>query len=402
MKLDPWGICEGRLSIQSLPGWVDHSLLQYINVELEKIGPWLSTQRSRRVTFGISNSTAAHCTCYQTSERDYLCPVPVGLLIRLDYICRVLALYRLEPHIHAIDGYFYGFIVPNMDSARAALPLPWPIAEIVDTSTREADFWKRLEEIDSNLPIDQDTKVRSQIFDYVKYAVLFFCMHEAAHIFRLHNEIIPLAPTEDEGRKWAEVDADVTAGRYLNLYSQELDLKWGEGHTTGRDISEKCFNYSYGISLILGSFDIESYPYANFSKSEYLQPTARLMITLSEALHGWVVTAGPDVAKVCCYEPSAEGCCAYLSQMDSYWIKSGPSKFHRPTALYFPHIFGRSEHFGGLQFMAPSDDVPTLSSMYKEAAVTRDAFEKVFSERVGYGDGVRTNAGHLVFKRNPA
>ncbi|WMY11058.1 hypothetical protein [Paraburkholderia phenoliruptrix] len=398
MNIDPWRWCDGELDLQSLPAWVDRSIIETIQQELAVLGPWLSLGRIRSVTFALSNSTATHFTCYRTESSRWLCPVPVGLIVRLDYLCRLLETYGSHQSIHMVDGFFHGFEDPEIAEKHAARPLPVIIRNIVDKDLRGKDFWTKMITVDSQFPTVDDKEVRAKLVDRVKYALLYFCMHEAAHVFRMHDELIPLASTTAQGRRGAEVDADVTAGRYLSLYCQELDLDWRRRPFTDDDISEKCWTYSYGVCLVLGSFDIERYPLANFSSDDYLHPTARLMITLSESLYGWSAIIGRDVAKDCCYEPSARGSNAYIHRMDAYWIDCGVSQFHRPTALYFPFIPWAPEELALSPFKEAAQTVPSLYTMYREAVLCRNAFEEIFEQHIGYGDRAKSNAGHYFFR----
>lgn len=378
MFSDPWALTGGHVDRNDLPGWVNTAAIDLLESELPAVGSWISLDQSNSVTLGLAGGTQFWMKCLQVSDTDFTCPVPIGLVLRLDYISRLLEREGDVPLVHIVDGDFYGDYPDFIKAKREQMPRPEPLASLISNSLLGQAFWQRLEEIDADDRNHVALLDRQIVIERMRYAILYCAFHEAAHAIREHTLVISEAPDKELARRGAELDADKRAGIWLTYYLIMDPLNRREPESPEL-VSDVMFNMTYSIAVALGTFDVARLAVCNFESGEYHQPTARLTMAVQgmiEVLTSYVADHN-EIKRI--VERSSEGASQYIARMNSFWMRSMKTT-RRPTSIYFPLAVPRSK-VNSVPFLsafyAMDPDIPTVEKLQRDASTEHRVFEKL-------------------------
>jgi len=371
-----------RLDRNSLPAWVDSRLLDRLTQHLRSLHEWLPASHSINVC--ITSPTGIRMTFLPFSEQSSGCPVPIGLVMRLDLLTRVLERENGVIAGHIIDTDYYEGLpddIPSELKKKNAKRLPEPFATLGGSALSHDEFWTRFAQLDGEYS-RLEGAAREIQDGYIRYAIAFCVLHEASHLLRRHPLVIEKAPDPLDARRGAEVDADFRAGAMLATHALNELFSKGE-EVRVRHICATLENLTYAVCLILGLFDLGHAAFCDFLHGEYRHPSARLgLVTKAMSMHLEQRFAKDRDIAIAAVKASAGGASDYLSRMDSAWAKSGPGT-KRPTSIYIPasldwfpaekvnkmplgSLFTSPDFFG-------SPEIPTFRRVYREAM---DRYEK--------------------------
>jgi hypothetical protein len=384
-----------RIDRSGMPPWVDSCLLDRLTQHLRALGQWLPASHSIEIC--MTSATGTRMTFLPFSDQSSGCPIPIGLVMRLDLLIRLLESEKGVVAGHIIDTDYYEGLpddIPDELKKKQARQLPEPFASLGGSSLSGDEFWKRFAELDAEYPQPQDAA--REIQDrYLRFAIAFCVLHEASHLLRRHLLVIEKAPDPADARRGAEVDADFRAGALLAMYAlNELFSKGDEVRV--KHICETLENITYAVCLVLGLFDLEHAAFCDFLRDRYRHPTARLgLVAKAMSMHLEQRFAKDRDIAIAAVKASAYGASDYVSRMDSAWAKSGPGT-KRPTSIYLPASLDwvppeelnktplgslfTSPHFFG------SPEIPTFRRVYREAMDQYEQFndlrDKILKESV--------------------
>lgn len=216
-----WALGKGRVDFQVLPNWLDVELVRSIGFELDTFSS-ADESSDFKLRFGLVNSLGFVSRATRVGYDEYICAIPVGLVIRLDYLIRLLEPHANKEKVHRIDPDFYGDLPDPLQRARDKRRPPWPVDCLADPKVPEDMFWQAIHEIDTNDRNRGQSPYRDVQVDQLRQSILFCAFHEAAHVLRNHFKIKGSSDSELIDRK-LELDADARAGRWLATYrSKEI------------------------------------------------------------------------------------------------------------------------------------------------------------------------------------
>src|SRR3989338_8960633 len=140
----------GDLNFASLPSWTDIATIKDICVELVFLEDWLSHAYRRKCRIRVVNGLGLRSTALRVTDTDYVCLIPVGLIIRLDYLIRLLEREHGRERIHIVDPDFYGDLPEEIKQERDRLRPPPPLDAISDQAVDGERFWKVFEQMDAD------------------------------------------------------------------------------------------------------------------------------------------------------------------------------------------------------------------------------------------------------------
>lgn len=359
-----------RLDRKSLPAWVDSSLLDGLSGYLRSLSE--SLPRLQKIDVCMANSTAMRMTYLPLSNSSFACPVPIGLVMRLDFLVRVLESEKGVIAGHIIDDDYYAGLLDDIpeDFEKARVRrLPEPFASFGSSTLLGDQFWKRFTELNAEYPQPQGS-VREIQNAYVWFAVAFCVLHEASHLLRRHKLIIEKAPNPEDATRGAEVDADFSAGVILATHAVNQVFSTLKEPRL-KDLNEAFERITYAVCVVLGLFDLEQAAFSRFLHDCYGHPTARLnLVAKAMCMHLEHRFAKDRDIGIAAAIASADGASDYVSRMNSVWSKSGPGT-KRPTSIYVAKSFGwlppekqEKMPFGSLFNLF---DIPTPYRVYREA-----------------------------------
>jgi hypothetical protein len=371
-----------RLDRSSLPSWVDSGLLDRLTHHLRSLSEWLPA--SHRIDICITSPTGMRMTFLPFSDQSFGCPIPIGLVVRLDLLIRVLESEKGVIAGHIIDTDYYDGLpddIPNELKKKRVRKLPEPFASLGGSALSRDEFWTRFAELDATYPRPEDTALEIQDA-HLRHAIAFCVLHETSHLLRRHTLVIEQAPDPLDARRGAEVDADFRAGVMLATHALNELFSTGEEVRVGH-VCRTLENITYAVCLILGLFDLEHANFCDFLQGEYRHPNARLgLATKAMSMHLERRFATEKDIAIAAVKASADGARDYVSRMNSAWAKSGAGT-KRPTSIYLPASLDwfppekvNKIPFGSL-FTSPdffgSPEIPTFRRVYREAM---DQYEK--------------------------
>jgi hypothetical protein len=283
--------------------------------------------------------------------------VPIGLLIRVDYLVRLLERQYHEKSIHVVDPSFYGDLPEEMQRLWGQRPISFPFDMFVNKFDREA-FWAAFSFFDSVDDFEGGggrSSYRHVQIDQVRLGMCFIGLHEAAHAMRHHVDVRAVSKNWEADHRNVEIDADFNAGRWLAFARfAELRSNFGLSHPQFFEtIGESCWRITFACAAILGIFDLIHYDrihrsvnpeppriaMSEFKAGAYHHPSIRLMVISNSMVNGFCSAVGVarDEEKKFLVQMSAEGARAFMSRITAVWLKydsTGTSR--RPTSLYFP------------------------------------------------------------------
>lgn len=378
---EAWKTMGGSVATADLFGWVDKKLIECISNRFLLLGPWISRGFTKSVKIGLTQSVNLRSTVFQTGEDEYLCLVPLGLVIRLDYLTRLLERESSETSFHMVDPDFYGDLPEEMRVRRALRKPPPPIDIMATESVLPEDFWRRFEEIDRQDEADGRSVCREAQIDVLRQAVTFCALHETAHALRSHHSIVHSRwKGELSARRGAELDADSVAGEWLasfNLLEAGNQLRvHSEPFRSAMLVG--AWRLTYGVCLVLGLFDIDRLAIGDFlaegrynhpADGAYNHPSARLTITSRGIIRGFGPAMGEDLSYKSIMEASRRAVTDYTSRADNLMIRLArpypAGSFRRVNSIYVPMVH---ENMPGLMDFGMDQDFPTLRRMFRKAS----------------------------------
>lgn len=356
---DAWARQDGRYDPDRLPEWVQTDVVQAVADDYAFLSNMFLREYGVPVTIGLTNNLWLRPTMRPCSEGTFICGVPIGLLIRVDYLIRLLERQCHEERIHVLDPGFYGDLPEEMQRLREQRPISFPFDIFVKNDFDQEAFWAAFNFFDS---VDQfeggggRSSYRRVQIDQVRMGMCFIGLHEAAHAVRHHLDIMAVSKNwKDADYRNAEIDADWNAGRWLAL-ARLAELRSNVGLMNPKffeTIGESCWRITYSCAAILGLFDLIHHDrihrsvhpepprlaIGEFQGGAYHHPSIRLMVISNSMLNGFCSEVGVvrDEEKQFLVQMSADGAGAYMSRITAVWLKNdsaGTSR--RPTSLYFP------------------------------------------------------------------
>jgi hypothetical protein len=355
---ESWAIKGGRFDPILLPAWVQTDVIQAVADDFAFLTNRFTRDYHVPVTIGLTNDHWLQPMTRQCSGGAFICAVPIGLLIRVDYLVRLLERHCQEKRIHVVDPSIYGDLPESMQHLWEQRTISFPFDMFVNSKFDREAFWAAFEFFDSLDEFEGGggrSSYRHVQIDQVRLGMCFIGLHEAAHAVRHHVDVREVSKNWEADHRNVEIDADFNAGTWL-AFARLAELRSNVGLTSPRffeTIGESCWRITYACAVILGLFDLIHHDrihrsqnpdrpllaMSEFGTGAYHHPTIRLMTIVNSMLNGFCSAAGTlkDEEKQLLVQMSAEGASAYMSRITAVWLKNdstGTSR--RPTSLYFP------------------------------------------------------------------
>ena len=336
-EAESWALFGGRLDPAALPAWADRELIDHIQQALDALGPFLSAGHRNSVRFGLGAGTGLRSHAAPLGDREFLCLLPVGLVVRVDYMIRLLERHAAADNVHVVDPDFYGDLPEEMKRERNARPLPYPLDVIGGNAIAGKDFWNALERMDHEDAALGRSCYRGIQIDQIRQAIMFCCLHEAAHALRNHHRIVKTSADPGGARRGAELDAEARAGLWIaGLRLTELQQMVPPAERVAA-LADSAWRITYAIATVLGLFDLDRLAIGDFSEDSYHHPAARLALVVDGMFRGFASTLGPEIVRRFLVESSAIAGRAYTSRASRLWMSLCPGgKCRRLTSIYFP------------------------------------------------------------------
>jgi hypothetical protein len=337
---EAWAIGGGRFERAQIPDWIQTDVIDAVLDDFSVLTNWFSRQYRISLIIGLTGDYGVRPSTIAFRDNAFVCMVPIGLVLRVDYMMRLLEREHAAENIHVVDPDFYGDLPEPMRREREKRVAPFPISVIADRKGSDEAFWAGLELLDSVDAIARSSYRGVQI-DLVRMGICFAALHEAAHAVRRHPLILAKSNNRELAARNAELDADYAAGRWL-AFARMDELRTNVGLSDPNfflTVAESSWRITYACSVILGLFDLDRLAIGQFSAGAYLHPSTRLMLVVNSMLNAFrkgLPIPRDDEMKII-VELSAEGASAYMARITQVWLKNDPAKqCHRPTSLYFP------------------------------------------------------------------
>jgi hypothetical protein len=344
-EAEVWSLVGGQIEPANLPDWADQELVEHMRRSLHALGPFISVGNRNSVRFGLSASTGLRSLAVRLAEREFLCLVPVGLIIRVDYMIRLLERHNAENDVQVIDPDFYGDLPEDMKRERQGRPLPYPIDIIGSDSIAGEAFWNEMERIDSQDAALGRSTYRNIQIDQIRQATVFCCLHEAAHAIRDHYRVVETSADPEKAKRGAELDADARAGIWIGgLRLFELMHNTSPSERVSA-LVDSAWRLTYSFAVVLGLFDLDRLAIGDFQNDTYHHPTARIALAVDGMFHGFARFIGDEPVGQLLAEMSGIASAAYTSRAARLWMSLCPDRnCRRLTSIYFPI----GERLGGI------------------------------------------------------
>jgi hypothetical protein len=364
-----WALGGGRFAPQELPRWVQADAIEAVAGDCTRLGGWVSHGFSTKVAIGLTNSTSLRCAAIRCRPDEYLCLIPVGLVLRLDYLMRVLEREHGQERIHIVDPDFHGDLPESIRRERDERSPPEPILTITHESRECAEFFAKLKYIDDDDQLRGRSPNRKVQIDQIRLSVCFCALHESAHALRRHADILDGSKERAADERAAELDADARAGMWLSLYRfAELVMNVGTDDPAFffDTLAESAWRITYSAAVVLGLFDIDRLAIGRFQDGSYHHPSARLQFVTNGMFMGFAANLPDEIVKRQLVSMSADAASEYMARVSHLWLKNDPEhKCRRCTSLYFP--------FAGADAQG-EHTAPTLRRMFEEASSEYEEF----------------------------
>jgi hypothetical protein len=373
---EAWARLGGIVDSSTLPESVNPPLLSDLRLRLDRISAWIAN--SCQIKFDVTTLTGLRVTAIPDVAGSHICGIPIGLILRLEILYRVLSLEDGSERTQFVDGDYYGDAPEFIKKKRNEFPYPEPFASLANYKLTRAAFWKRYGELvieygpsNSAAQFLTSELAISQRITLVELAATFLALHESAHIARKHRLVLERSGNDPEILRGAEVDADMYAG-YLVASATLNEVYSRGGDVTVKMLCDGAFSVTFAVTALLGLFDLDKLAVNEYTLDDYRHPTARLSIVAKGMTSGFSQPFDPQIAKAI-IGASAAGASEYLGAISSFRLRC-PPKTRNPTSIYVPTVPDLSTT--KLPFMSAfnSPEVPTFSNVYREALGWHDKF----------------------------
>lgn len=334
-RSEVWRDGGGEFDTRDCPEWFDRAWLESLLRDLEGFGPWLSQGFDNQLSLGVTRSPNIRSTASRVGVQEYLALIPIGLIVRLDALVRLLDREQGAPRAHVINADFYEGLPGEIEMRRADRPRAGPLAVIADLTLSPAAFWEALARLDAEDRTAQNPGIRADQRHWLSCAVLFCAFHEAVHVLRRHHSIVSLSDTR-ETRRGAEMDADVRAARWLALSNQGKLGPLTEAERLN-SVAEFAWDAAYAMCLCLGMFDLDRVSISSFLDDVYNHPSVRCSMCVNGLLHAYGQLYSPAFVRSSLVRVADDAVAEYMGRMNQLWLRQNGAT-GRPTSLYFPSI----------------------------------------------------------------
>jgi hypothetical protein len=234
-----------------------------------------------RVDLEITNSPSVACRSREISRGNYLIVVPMGALVRIRVLSRILLRYW-----HRSDAPDFEPQDITGDEQRIP-PALFPIF-----NENYSDYWHGIDSFDETLDM---AEFESDVQALVVLAFYFLVGHELAHVLRRHEFIIAkmvaeLSPSPSQLKavlwRFAEIDADIM-GLHWALHQISYATAARRAAAKNQSDKDKVSNppelawvrLAYAVTLVFGSYDVWRRELGNYSAGRYPHPLARWQIS---------------------------------------------------------------------------------------------------------------------------
>ena len=351
----------GEFKPNAMPQYVDYNLIEGIASSLSALSPVISTEYDIQLNIKLTNRLGIRSFILPVGEAEYVCMVPVGLIVRLDYLVRLLEREAGKEAVHVVDPTFYGDLPDDMQTKRLERPLPVPMNVLADPRVMGDRFWDTIKHLESDDIEMGRSSYRYLQIDQIRLAVQFCALHESCHAFRRHHKILTDISKTEHLRRGAELDADYQAAMWqTNLRVMVLSSLVPDEYYKAT-IIDSSWRMTYAFCLVLGLFDNDRFPLTNFESDGYHHPTARLFLMVDAMLRAFGRIFSPEAAVQDLIEPSGRAASEYMTRITHLWRKIDPeSKCRRCTSLYYPFM----SDYDPISY---PEDVPTMEKIQRKA-----------------------------------
>lgn len=366
-------ISGGRLEDKALPKWVDSAPFRAAQLDFGRMTDWFKCHFFKvTVDFELTNSTGLRSSLFRVGKSEYLCLVPCGLRVRIDYLGRMLEREWDKPLMNVHDPDSYGDFPDFLNSKRDTRLLPPPIDLLTREFITDRDFWDSCRELHLADERKEKSQYRHIQIDQIRQSVLFCAFHEAAHAYRHHDDIAEIVSRNEEDSRGIELDADAHAGRWLAQYrALELSGVDFDNPLAVLDaVIDSSWRLTYGMCLVLGLFDIGRLAIGLFSSDIYHHPIVRLQFAVNGMFHGFADVFGPPAVYERLVVPSGIAAIDYTDRIKKLWRRLDPfGEFRKPTSIsltLLPRIALQEPLQGPIKGLASQ----TLGELFRTASTT--------------------------------